>query len=395
MLNKDRMKLYYNGAESVTVLEKYLERICSLQNNCDVNIEIDVNCISDQLCCHIKDIFGVKKSCVKEVTIVYNTLCVVDKEMCDLIIKLLGFIKEIDSLILNIENNMHPNKISADIIKTFLCHASTQHLTLDIDVINNNEFREIAITNAKIKNMMVKTRVNKLNMISFSQIDKINGVIVDTSDYKTITTHTITKMTNLSPNLTNIIFIGNGYGCLLFTPTAIEYLINFVTSCNHIDKLEFRGCFDSKYVQYMCDAFINVNIQAIYFSSEYKNIGRHATLSITNLIKNNKSIHGIKIGYIRAKFTDAFFEILKGLADTNITYFSAVIESPTSDIPKVHDNILNCLEKNYSLLNMHIWIYTNTFRRHHVCTDSITNRNNELHNNKRFVRTKVAAPTNS
>jgi hypothetical protein len=363
----------------------------NLQNETRFSMQIDMLIIDDHVCNNIEYVLG-KIPKIDSVTFMYRHSRNIN--IHDSIAKLLYIFNNIDELYLNTSCFSTGSYFSVSAtIRFFLRNISTKKLVLYPNLFLTNNIVKIINNNNNIKCIRLIMNSTVLLCLSAIPVPKIDTVHIQDLDGR-ITKDMMIKLFQLASNLKKLSF-----GCSMMRRTsscfietdALKQIMNFVTTNIQFNELGFHYCglIDTD-IKYICSELIDCNICSIIVEDSYC-YNDNSIYSIVNMIKNSELLESVNVGKINS--SDTLFKVVEALANTKITSFVATLCEDMSDSKVMHtrDRVRDILSENYCLTNVSITISDRIFM-YDISLESITkSRNIELVNERRFIKTKIAA----
>lgn len=383
----NKIELIYIYPDDADITFEEIDKHSGFHNVSRIDMVIADTAITQKFCDDIEYVLK-KVSKIDRIIFSFNNNMYPDTH--DTVTRLLHIFDGIDMIYLNTSSTYRITSSNYNIIKTFLAQVSTKKLLLDRYFDFTNEFVNVINSNDAIKSVKLTFSLQNISFLDADPVLKIDAMnIIDS--FVIVTDHHLEKIFRFAPNLKKICFKGKDT-CIftsMFDVYAFEKIINFVLSKQQFDELHFQYCnLNDNDISYACDKLLEYNISSIMFV-DYNYYKNKTMCSITNLIKNNTYLKAVSISNIKS--TDALLHIVESLANTNITKFIATSGCLSFDYAGnetyFKNKIIDILSENYVLT--HICIKYKVFIELIVDTSSIVNRNIELAQKRRFMKTKA------
>lgn len=395
------IEIIYNNNTDAPTITNFI-KITDLRHISYVGIDIDILGITDDMFASIKYLTEKMRRIDKVIFRYNNFLC---KILYWNTSKLL-YVYDGDSIIQS--DIMHimctGDNILSNIIRITLQNSSTKKLFPNTNIELVSWLLGIIMSDASIKS--VSMRLYPLELIDLSYTDLFqqnkNSSAIAKIDklsisglYSAVTKNVVARLFTLAPNLTSLVF--EGYRMYsdsknFIEDDAIEMIIDFATLATHLRELHFCYCkLSCECVENLCSRLESCNICNFILREQFF-ISQCNISSIVHMIRNCKSLENIEISNIFTQ--DDFFDIIEALTDTNITHFTTQISTTlVNELRSMCSRVGDIFLRNYSLT--YISIQMQGWNECFECfgTDSITKRNIKLLEESRFVKTKVAVPT--
>lgn len=344
-------------------------------------MRICTSVVNDIFCEHIKYVLEIIKE-INEVSFMCDSNC---DQICYNTLDILLIFSGVENIKMSLST--HDNVVISPTIKMFLQCVSTKKLYLDEMFITDKTIIKIVTENVNIKHINTKVYSHQLLNLNYV-IPKINKLKIyepklDVNMIKNLFL-TIPDLTSLTINTKT--YCETEINKIQYD--VVKELVTHVKSNSQFSELKFCYCgLNDDTIEYICDNLIDHNIHTITFKDNYRYKNKSVN-SIIKFIKNNSNVRVINIYVLND--IDTLINILNVLNDSKIVKFATAFKhSDYVIVDKIRNEIVSIISKNYLLTDISITVFSTHFTGK-INTSSITNRNIELYNQKRFKTTKRA-----